>query len=95
MHQPLPPRPPSPASALGAELIKHGWKTQLKVAVGHVPCLFVQNPVPGASALAEHIYAAPKADTWWFWWSWAEPISDIPAETASTIVRVLRAAVTP
>lgn len=81
--------------ALGAELTQHGWKTRLLVAVGRVPSLFVQNPVSGASALAEHIYAAPKADAWWFWWSRAEPISDIPAEVANIIVRVLRAAVTP
>jgi hypothetical protein len=81
--------------ALSAELTQHGWKTRLQVAVGHVPCLFVQNPAPGAAVLAEHIYAAPRADAWWFWWSWAEPISDTVAEAASIIVRVLRAAATP
>jgi hypothetical protein len=81
--------------ALSAELTQHGWKTRLQVAVGHVLCLFVQNPAPGAAVLAEHIYATPRADAWWFWWSCAEPISDTVAEAASIIVRVLRAAVTP
>src|ERR1035437_1222645 len=61
--------------ALSAELTQHGWKTRLQVAVGHVPCLFVQNPAPGAAVLAEHIYAAPRADAWWFWRSWPATIS--------------------
>jgi hypothetical protein len=60
-----------------------------------VPSLLVQNPAAGASALAEHIYAAPKADAWWFGWSWAEPILDTTAEALNIIVRVIRAAVTP
>lgn len=80
--------------ALGADLTQHGWKARLQVAAGRVPSLLVQNPVPGASALTEHIYAAPKVDAW-FGWSWAEPIPDTTAEAPNMIVRVFRAAVTP
>jgi hypothetical protein len=50
----------------------------------------VQNPEPGARALAEFIYAAPKDDEFWFWWAWAEPIATDTAEAAAAITRALR-----
>jgi hypothetical protein len=78
--------------ALGAEIGRHGWITRLATETGRAPCLYVQNPEPGAGALAEHIYAAPKADGWWFWWSWAEPIAPDITATAAIILRALRTA---
>lgn len=46
--------------ALGAELDRAGWRTRLVAEPGRVPCLHVQNPQPGATALAEDIYCAPR-----------------------------------
>jgi hypothetical protein len=53
---------------------------------------YVQNPEPGAAALSERIYAAPKDDGFWFFWSWYEPIASDTAETAALVRRALRAA---
>jgi hypothetical protein len=53
--------------ALGAELTRRAWTARLNVAHSRAPSLFIQNPEPGAAALSEHIYPAPKADAWWFW----------------------------
>jgi hypothetical protein len=78
--------------ALGSELERQGWRTRLVVQAGRVPCLRVTNPEPGAAALTEHIYYAPKGDAWTFWWSWAEPIAIEVPDTADIIVRVLRSA---
>ena len=99
-----PPAPPPTASrpttaetaismleALGAELGEAGWVTRLQTVPDRAPSLYVQNPEPGARALAEHIYAAPKDDGLWFWWSWAEPIAQDPPATAAIIRRALRA----
>lgn len=61
-------------------------------ALGAEPTLFVQNPMPGASVLSEHIYAAPKAGDGFYWWPWVEPIAADTAEAAA-IIRVVRAAV--
>ena len=79
---------------LSAEMGRLGWPARLQVEAGRIPCLHVQNPEPGASALAEHIYAAPKEDGTWFWWSWADPISQDTAIAAQTICRALRSAST-
>lgn len=76
--------------ALDAELLKLGWKTRLSVTPGRVPSLHVQNPSPGASALAENIYSAPQGVGWAYWWPWAEPIAESAPEAAAVIVRVLR-----
>jgi hypothetical protein len=78
--------------ALSAEIDKHGWITRLTAENNRIPCLYVQNPEPGAAALHDHIYAAPKAGGWWFWWSWAEPIAQDTTATATTIRRILRTA---
>ncbi|HUZ22792.1 MAG TPA: hypothetical protein VMV07_03405 [Streptosporangiaceae bacterium] len=78
--------------ALGAEIGKTGWIARLQTGAGRIPCLHVQNPEPGAGALAENIYAAPKDDSWWFWWSWAEPIAQDITATATIIRRTLRTA---
>jgi hypothetical protein len=78
--------------ALSTEIDKHGWITRLTAENNRTPYLYVQNPEPGATALHEHIYAAPKADGWWFWWSWAEPIAQEATATATTIRRTLRTA---
>jgi hypothetical protein len=75
--------------ALGAELGCAGWATRLQTAPGRAPSLHVQNPV--AAQLAETIYAAPKDDGFWFWWSWYEPIAQTSPDTAAIIVRALRA----
>jgi hypothetical protein len=77
---------------LGAELGRLGWVSQLRAGPDRVPGLYVQNPEAGATALNEQIFAAPKADGWWYWWSWAEPIARDPAETAAIISRTLRSA---
>jgi hypothetical protein len=76
--------------SLGTELDRAGWTTRLQAAPGRAPALFVQNPEPGA-ALAETIYAAPKDDGFWFWWSWAEPIAQDAGSAAAIIRRALRA----
>jgi hypothetical protein len=79
---------------LGAELGGLGMRTRLSADPGRLPSLHVQNPEPGASALQESIYAAPKADGWAYWWSWAEPVAETPADAARIIARVLRTAET-
>jgi hypothetical protein len=76
---------------LGGELAAAGWITQLQVTAGRAPALFVRNPEPGAGALNETIYAAPKGNGNWFWWSWREPIAQGVPETAEKIRRTLRA----
>ena len=75
--------------ALGAELGRSGWATRLQLAPGRAPSLHVQNPA--VAQLTETIYAAPKDDGFWFWWSWYEPIAKTPPDTAAIIVRALRA----
>jgi hypothetical protein len=75
---------------LRAELSRLGWISRLRAGPDRVPSLYVQNPEPGATALNEQIIAAPQADGWWFWWSWAERIAQDPAETAAIIRRALR-----
>jgi hypothetical protein len=81
---------------LATELTAHGWTARLHTPDGRLPSLYVQNP--DAEKLSEHIYAGPTADgTWSYWWSWADtiaPTADL-AGTATTIVRVLRAAAQP
>jgi hypothetical protein len=77
---------------LRAELGRIGWISQLRAGPNCVPSLYVQNPEPGAMALNEQILAAPQADGWWYWWSWAERIAQDPAETAAIIRRTLRSA---
>jgi hypothetical protein len=78
--------------ALAACLTKEGWRARLDRAYNRVPNVFVQNPEPGARALSDHVYAAPRAGGWWFWWSWAEPIAEDPADAAAIIMRALRSA---
>ena len=78
--------------ALGTELDAAGWTTRLQVTPGRAPCLFVQNPEPGAAALNERIYAAPGDGGFWFVWSWFEPIARETAQAAALIRRALRAA---
>jgi hypothetical protein len=78
--------------ALGAELTRAGWRTRMMTTPERVPCLHVQNPQPGATALHEDIYCAPRDGTWTYWWSWAEAISADLAEAAVLIGKVLRAA---
>jgi hypothetical protein len=77
---------------LGAGLAAAGWTTRLQVAPGRAPALYVQNPETGAGALNERIYAGPKEDGLYFWWSWGEPIAQGIPETAELIRRALRAA---
>ncbi|HUZ25587.1 MAG TPA: hypothetical protein VMV07_17655 [Streptosporangiaceae bacterium] len=78
--------------ALAAELTARGWAARLHTPPGRPPSLHTHNPEPGAAALAEHVYAQPRADgTWAFWWPWAEPIAATPITAADIITRVLRA----
>ncbi|HEX5293222.1 MAG TPA: hypothetical protein VFX25_30485 [Streptosporangiaceae bacterium] len=77
---------------LGTELHAAGWTTRLRVTPGRAPALFVRNPEPGAAALSEHIYAAPKDDGYWYWWPWAQPIHQDTGQAAALIRRALRAA---
>lgn len=86
---------PRALDTLAEELAARGWITRPHAPAGRVPCLFVQNPNPGAAVLAEHIYAGPGRDgTWWYWWPWADRIMPTRSadEAADVIVRVLRAA---
>jgi hypothetical protein len=75
---------------LSAELNKLGFRTRLDDVVDRLPSLHVQNPEPSAGALQERVYAAPRADSWSYWWSWAEPIAELPADAAEIIANVLR-----
>jgi hypothetical protein len=77
--------------ALGDELRRLGFRVRLDVIIDRPPSLHVQNPDPEARALQETIYAAPKGGGWWFWWSWADPISEAPRDATVIIVRTLRA----
>jgi hypothetical protein len=76
----------------GVQQVVEAWIARLQTRAGRIPCLHVQNPEPGAGALAENIYAAPKGDSWWFWWSWAEPIAQDITATAAILRRTLRTA---
>jgi hypothetical protein len=78
--------------ALGSDLERLGLRTRLDIVIDRPPSLHVQNPEPGAGALQEHIYAAPKGGQWTFWWSWAEPVAELPADAAAVIARALRSA---
>ncbi|MGI8446684.1 MAG: hypothetical protein ACR2MP_05765 [Streptosporangiaceae bacterium] len=78
--------------ALGAELLRLGWQSRLDIAAGRLPNLLVQAPVTAPSARAETIYCALRIDGWWFWWSWATPIAEEPADAARAIVQTLRSA---
>jgi hypothetical protein len=79
--------------ALATELDTHGWTTTIQAPHGRAPRLYARNPVPGAAALSESIYARPRTDgTWSYWWPWAEPIAETAAVAAAVIVRVLRPA---
>jgi hypothetical protein len=75
---------------LGDKLGRLGWTARLDAMPGRVPCLYVQNPEPSAGLRTEHIYAAPKEDGMWFWWSWAEAISADAEQAAVAITRALR-----
>jgi hypothetical protein len=78
--------------ALAAELLALGWTAQVRKLPGRPEGLRVQNPVPGAAALSEDIYAWPDEDgSWQYWWPWAEPVAADAAAAADVIVRVLRA----
>ena len=81
---------------LAEELAARGWASSVKAPAGRVPRLHARNPVPGAGALSEDIFAQPRADgTWVFWWPWAEPIAESADRAAEVIVRVLRPAGEP
>jgi hypothetical protein len=78
--------------ALATELLAQGWPAHVRKLPGRPPSLRARNPVPGAGALSEDIYAKPGDDGGWgYWWPWAEPIASDPASAAAVIVRVLRA----
>ena len=77
---------------LGTELDAAGWTTRLQVTPGRAPALYVRNPEPGAAALSEHIYAAPKDDAYWYWWPWSQPIAQDAGQASALIRRALRAA---
>lgn len=79
--------------ALATELHTHGWTAEIQSKRGGPPTLHARNPIRGANALSEHIYARPDANgAWAYWWPWAEIIADAPADAAAIIVRVLRPA---
>ncbi|MCG5218141.1 hypothetical protein [Streptosporangium sp. KLBMP 9127] len=71
-------------------LTERGLHARLLTDSRRLPCLQVVHLV-AATALTEHILAAPKEGTWRFWWSWGEQIgcvSDITT-TADRIQHVL------
>ena len=75
---------------LAIELNSHGWTANIQTPPGRTPRLYARNPVPGATALSESIYAQPRTDgTWLYWWPWAEPIAETASAAAAIIVRVL------
>lgn len=77
---------------LAAVLTAHGWTARPDDAFNRLPNLLVENPEPGAQALHDRIYAAPRGRSWWFWWSWAEAIAQDPHDAAMIITRALRSA---
>ena len=82
--------------ALAEELAARGWASSVQAPNGRLPRLHARNPVPGAGALSEDIFAQPRADgTWVYWWPWAQPIAEAADRTAEVIVRVLRPADEP
>lgn len=75
---------------LAEELTNRGLDAWVMDPPGRVPSVYMANP--GARALEENIYADQGKDgLWWFWWSWAERISqaDDLVGAAETITRVL------
>jgi hypothetical protein len=61
--------------ALAAELSALGWTSCAHTLPGRIPGLLASNPVPGATALSEDIYARPGPDGGWeYWWPWGERI---------------------
>ena len=60
---------------LAADLSGRGFATSI-LTDHQYPCVKVVNE--SATQLFEHVYAAPAADgSWWFWWSWKDPITRI------------------
>jgi hypothetical protein len=78
--------------SLVTPLRRLGFQANLVAVVDRIPHLHVQNPREG-SMLQDNVYAAPRGDSWAYWWSWAEPVvpRDDAAEAAAKIVQVLRA----
>jgi hypothetical protein len=77
--------------ALAGELASRGWSARLDILPGRLPRLRAANPA--VPELAEDIYAQSLADgTWWYWWSWAEPIAADAVGAAEVVIRALRAA---
>ena len=71
---------------LGAELVKIGFKADVRVQGDRLPYLDIKNP--RASILGERVYAQGGS----YWWSWAERISRCEDVTtaAATLANVLR-----
>ena len=75
---------------LAGALTQLGLRTRMVTPQDRIPSLHVVNP--GATVLAEDIYAGQSQDgVWWFWWSWAERIgiSEDLDGAATLIARVL------
>ncbi|MEU6715763.1 hypothetical protein ABZ897_30225 [Nonomuraea sp. NPDC046802] len=94
------PEPTTPTAAAQAathltslqELLQNlGLHTRLLTRDERLPRLRVINPE--ATTLSEVITAAPKENQWLFWWSWAQPITEVTHLTtaADRICRVLAA----
>jgi hypothetical protein len=74
-------------------LQSRGFHARLLFQHERLPCLRVINPQ--ATTLSEVISATPREDQWLFWWSWAEPITEV-AHLATAVDRICHVlAVTP
>jgi hypothetical protein len=84
------PNPLSTLEKLAAELDPGQYAAAI-IRQGRAPCLRVTNR--RAPQLTEDIYAGRG----WYWWSWAERISEChdPASTAAMVTRVLRTIAEP
>lgn len=75
--------------ALRSELDQLGWDTRLITGNNRPhPALLIRDPAPGASALAEHIYAVERGSRWFYWWSRA--CGPDAADAARIITGVMR-----
>ncbi len=76
---------------LGDLLLARGLHVRVGPTPSGLPQLIVISTM--VPTLSEVIFAAPRKDRWWFWWSWAERIA--PVDDLSTTVTRICQALTP
>jgi hypothetical protein len=70
-------------AALANDLAECGFVTQVKQTDSGLRLHVVNRTV---RQLSEDVWAGPAADgSWWFWWSWGEPITGIDEVDAAAV----------